>query len=49
MFQASGHYIDVVVNDEGTFVNGSKIIATIDASNGVVHVVEDVFLPPAEE
>jgi len=49
LFQASGHYIDVVVNEEGTFVNGSKIIATIDASNGVVHVVEDVFLPPAEE
>jgi uncharacterized surface protein with fasciclin (FAS1) repeats len=49
LFQASGHYIDVVVNDEGTFVNGSKIIATIDATNGVVHVVEDVFLPPAEE
>ena len=49
LFQASGHYIDVKVNEEGTFVNGSKIIATIDASNGVVHVVEDVFLPPAEE
>ncbi len=49
LFMASGHYIDVVINDEGTFVNGSKILATIDASNGVVHVVDDVFLPPAEE
>jgi uncharacterized surface protein with fasciclin (FAS1) repeats len=49
LFMASGHYIDVEINDEGTFVNGSKIMATIDASNGVVHVVEDVFLPPAEE
>jgi large subunit ribosomal protein L18 len=29
--------------------NGSKILASIDASNGVVHVVDDVFLPPAEE
>ena len=49
LFMASGHYIDVVINDEGTFVYGSKILATIDASNGVVHVVDDVFLPPAEE
>ncbi len=49
LFMASGHYIDVEVKDDGTYVNGSKIMATIDASNGVVHVVEDVFLPPAEE
>jgi uncharacterized surface protein with fasciclin (FAS1) repeats len=49
LFMASGHYIDVEVKDDGTYVNRSKIVATIDASNGVVHVVEDVFLPPAEE
>jgi uncharacterized surface protein with fasciclin (FAS1) repeats len=49
LFMASGHYIDVEVKDDGTYVNGSKILATIDASNGVVHVVDDVFLPPAEE
>ena len=49
LYMASGHYIDVEVKDDGTYVNGSKILATIDASNGVVHVVEDVFLPPAAE
>ena len=49
LYMASGHYLDVEVKDDGTYVNGSKIVATIDASNGVVHVVEDVFLPPAEE
>jgi len=49
LYQASGHYIDVEVKEDGTYVNGSKIVATIEASNGVVHVVEDVFLPPAEE
>ena len=49
LFQASGHYIDVEVKDNDTYVNGSKIVASIDASNGVIHVVEDVFLPPAEE
>jgi len=49
LFMASGHYIDVEVKEDGTYVNGSKIVATIEASNGVVHVVEDVFLPPSEE
>ncbi len=49
LYMASGHYIDVEVKDDGTYVNGSKIVATIEAANGVVHVVEDVFLPPAEE
>jgi len=49
LYMASGHYIDVEVKEDGTYVNGSKILATIDASNGVVHVVDDVFLPPAEE
>jgi len=49
LYMASGHYIDVEVKEDGTYVNGSKIVATIDASNGVVHVVEDVFLPPSEE
>jgi uncharacterized surface protein with fasciclin (FAS1) repeats len=49
LYMASGHYIDVEVKDDGTYVNGSKIMATIDASNGVIHVVDDVFLPPAEE
>jgi len=49
LYMASGHYIDVEVKEDGTYVNDSKIVATIDASNGVVHVVEDVFLPPAEE
>ena len=49
LYMASGHYINVEVKEDGTYVNGSKIVATIDASNGVVHVVEDVFLPPDEE
>jgi uncharacterized surface protein with fasciclin (FAS1) repeats len=47
LYQATGHYIPVEVNDEGTFVNGAKILATIDATNGVVHVVDEVFLPPS--
>jgi uncharacterized surface protein with fasciclin (FAS1) repeats len=48
LYQATGHYVPVTVTDEGTFVNGVKILATVDATNGVVHVVDEVFLPPSE-
>ena len=48
LYQATGHYVDVVANDEGTFVHGVKILATADATNGVVHVVDEVLLPPSE-
>jgi uncharacterized surface protein with fasciclin (FAS1) repeats len=46
IYQASGHYAEVEVKDGATYVHGAKILATIDASNGVVHVVDKVFLFP---
>jgi len=48
IYMATGQYIDVEVRDGDTYVNGSKILATVDASNGVVHVIDDVFLYAAE-
>jgi uncharacterized surface protein with fasciclin (FAS1) repeats len=48
IYMATGQYLDVEVKDGETYVNGSKILATIDASNGVVHVIDDVFLFAAE-
>ena len=48
LYMATGQYIDVEVRDGDTYVNGSKILATVDASNGVVHVIDDVFLFAAE-
>ena len=44
LYMATGHYVDVKVTEEGTFVNGSKILGTVDATNGVVHIIDDVFL-----
>jgi len=38
--------VDVEIRDDGTYVNGSKILGTVEASNGVVHVVENVWIPP---
>ncbi len=49
LYMATGHYLPVEVKDDGTYVNGAKIVGSVQASNGIVHVVEDVFLPPAEE
>ena len=49
LFMASGHYVTVENNDGKIKVNGSEILGTVTASNGVVHVVGNVFLPPDEE
>ena len=44
--QATGDKVEVEIKDGETFINGAKILATIDASNGVVHVIDGVLLPP---
>ena len=44
LYQATGHYVDIEVRDGDTYVAGAKILGTVDASNGVVHVVDQVFL-----
>jgi len=44
LYMATGHYVDVEVKDDGTYVNGAKILGTVDAANGVVHVIEEIFL-----
>lgn len=44
LYQATGHYVKVEVRDEATYVNGAKILGTVDATNGIVHVVDKVFL-----
>jgi len=44
LYQATGHYIPVEVRDGATYVNGARILATVNATNGIVHVVDQVFL-----
>ena len=46
LFVATGDYLTVEREGDEVRVNGSKILATVEASNGVIHVVDDVFLPP---
>ncbi len=44
LYLATGQYVKVEVKDGDTYVHGAKILGSIDASNGVVHVVDKVFL-----
>ncbi|MCB0595946.1 MAG: fasciclin domain-containing protein [Phaeodactylibacter sp.] len=43
---ATGHYVKVERNGDEIKVGGAKILGTVKASNGIVHVVDAVLLPP---
>lgn len=43
-----GGKVKITQQGEKTFVNGHEILATIPASNGVIHVIGDVLLPPSK-
>lgn len=45
IYMATGNYVEVKIVGEDVYVGGAKILATIDATNGVVHVVDKVILP----
>lgn len=49
VYMATGHHVRVEVRDDGTYVNGAKILGSVEASNGVVHVVDKVFLVALED
>jgi uncharacterized surface protein with fasciclin (FAS1) repeats len=45
---ANGAELDIKVSDAGVTVNGAKVVAAdVKASNGVIHVIDTVLLPPA--
>ncbi|MEZ4417746.1 MAG: fasciclin domain-containing protein [Gemmatimonadota bacterium] len=44
LYMATGHYVSVEQKDGATYVNGARILGTVEATNGVVHVVDKVFL-----
>ncbi|MGZ0015567.1 fasciclin domain-containing protein [Yeosuana sp. AK3] len=43
--QASNENVSVEVKDDDVYIGGAKIIASIPAGNGIVHVVDKVILP----
>lgn len=44
--QATGEKVKVEVKDGVTYVNGAKVLASVKATNGFVHVIDGVLLPP---
>ena len=46
--QANDQNTTVEVKGDDVYVGGAKIIASIPAGNGIVHVVDKVILPPSE-
>jgi len=43
--QASDQNVEVTVDGDDVYVGGAKILASIPAGNGIVHVVDKVILP----
>lgn len=43
--QASGESVPVLTEGDDVLVGGAKIVASIPAGNGIVHVVDKVILP----
>jgi uncharacterized surface protein with fasciclin (FAS1) repeats len=47
--QANGDNITISVKDGKVMVNGTaNVVASIPASNGIIHVIDAVLLPPAK-
>jgi uncharacterized surface protein with fasciclin (FAS1) repeats len=45
----NGAAVNFTVADGSVMINDANIVATdIEASNGVIHVIDSVILPPAE-
>ena len=46
LYMATGHYVKVERKGDEVTVGGARILGTVKASNGIVHVVDTVLLPP---
>lgn len=46
--QANNEYVKVEVVGDDVFVGGAKILGSVKAGNGIVHVIDKVLLPPSE-
>ena len=46
--QANNQYVLVEVKGDDVYVGGAKIIGSVKAGNGIVHVIDKVMLPPTK-
>ena len=47
--QANNGYVQIEVIDGKPVIGGANILASVKAGNGIVHVIDKVLLPPANE
>lgn len=47
--QANNDYVNIEVVDGEPLIGGAKILASVPAGNGIVHVIDKVLLPPNKE
>lgn len=47
--QANNDYVNIEVVDGEPIIGGAKIVASVPAGNGIVHVIDKVLLPPTKE
>ena len=45
LYMATGDYLEVTTEGEDVYVNGIKVLASVQTSNGIVNVVDEVILP----
>jgi uncharacterized surface protein with fasciclin (FAS1) repeats len=45
LYMADGNYLEVSKDNNDIYIGGTKIIASVNVSNGWVHIIEDVLLP----
>lgn len=45
LYMATGDYLEVTTQGDDVFVNGVKVLASVQTSNGIINVVDEVILP----
>jgi uncharacterized surface protein with fasciclin (FAS1) repeats len=45
LYMATGDYLEVTQEGDDVFVNGIKVIASVQTSNGIINVINEVILP----
>lgn len=45
IYMATGEYITIHRKGDDVYIGPAKILATVDASNGVVHLIDKILLP----
>ncbi|MDX1641669.1 MAG: fasciclin domain-containing protein [Balneolaceae bacterium] len=46
VYLATGQYVQVTEENGEFYINGAKILGSVEASNGMIHIIDQVFLFP---